>query len=210
MNITFYDKIDRPWTFLHVPKTAGKSISAYIMKHSQNHKTLHPSSHATFSEMKELDADLGTTFAVFRNPYSRAVSLYRFLFEVDIRDVTKETTDYFHKKPDFTWHDKLLKEYGKLDFLSFCKELPWMPLGIEQYKYLPVDKKLRYEHLSEDSKFLHSLLGANDPIYRFNRTGDYIWQTYYDGNDAQEIIYNTYKEDFDILNYPKDINNSSI
>lgn len=209
MNITFYDKINRPWTFLHVPKTAGKSISAYIMKHSPTHKTLHPSSHATLSEMQALGIDLGTTFAVFRNPYSRAVSLYRFLFEVDIRAVTRDTTDYFHKKPDFSWYDNLIATYGKLDFLNFCKELPWMPLGVEQHHYLPVGKILRMETLDEDFKFIQSMLGVNEPLYKFNSTNNLYWQSYYD-KTTQEIIYETYKEDFNLLEYSKDINNSSI
>lgn len=209
MNITFYDKIDRPWTFLHVPKTAGKSISAYIMKHGANHKTLHPSSHATLKEMQDLGVDLGTTFAVFRNPYSRAVSLYRFLFELDIRKVTEGATDYFHKKPDFSWHDNLINTYGKLDFVSFCKELPWMPLGIEQHHYLPVGKKLFIEKLDDDFKFIQSMLGSTEPLYKFNSTNNNNWHSYYD-KESQEIIAETYKQDFEQLGYSKDINNSSI
>lgn len=209
MNITFYDKINRPWTFLHVPKTAGKSISAYIMQHSTNAKTLHSTSHATLKEMQQLDVDIGTTFAVFRNPYSRAVSLYRFLFEVDIRKVTAETTNYFHKKPDFSWHDNILNQYGALSFEAFCKELPYMPLGIEQCHYLPVDKKLYIENLENDFKFIQSMLGTTKPLYKFNSTNNNNWQRYYNGT-TQEIIYNTYARDFELLGYSKDINNSSI
>jgi hypothetical protein len=209
VNITFYDGMGASWTFLHVPKTAGKSISAYIMKHSTNAKTLHTSSHATLKEMQSLGANLGTTFAVFRNPYSRAVSLYRFLFEVDIRAVTAETTNYFHKTPDFSWHNTLLKEHGQLTFEQFCKKLPWMPLGVEQHHYLPVGKILRMENLETEFKFIQTMLNTQEPLYKFNSTNNSNWQRYYT-KQTQEIIAETYCEDFKLLNYSKDINNSSI
>jgi hypothetical protein len=208
VNITFYDKTGHPWTFLHVPKTAGKSISAYIMNHSKNAKTLHHSSHATLKEMQALNVNLGTTFAVFRNPYSRAVSLYRFLFEVDIRKVTSDSNEYF-QTPDFSWHDKLLKRYGKLDFLSFCKELPWIHFGNEQHHYMPVDKCLHIENLTEDFKLIQSALGSTTPLYKFNQTNNSNWQHYYN-KQTQKIVYEAYFEDFKLLNYSKDINNSSI
>jgi hypothetical protein len=208
MNVTFEDKIGRTWTFLHVPKTAGKSISAYLTKYGKNVRTLHETSHATIKDMEDIDADLGTTFAVFRNPYSRAVSLYRFLFEVDIEEASKTFLDYFHKKPDFTWHSNLKKNFGKMSFVDFCRQLPYMPLGIEQHHFLPVGKKIRFEHFDEDSKFLHSLLDVQEPVFKFNSTGEYHWQSYYNNNDAQEIIYETYRKDFELLKYSKDINSS--
>ena len=209
MNITFYDKKEKPWTFLHVPKTAGKSISAYIMQFSLNSKTLHNSSHATLKEIKELNLELGTTFAVFRNPYSRAVSLYRFLFELDIRKVTETSKEYFNAEPDFSWHDDFIKTYGKLDFLSFCKELPWMPLGVEQYHYMPVDKYLYFENLTKDFKIIQSALGVEAPLYKLNQTNNFNWQRYYT-KSTQRIIAETYSKDFKLLKYSKDINNSSI
>ena len=208
MNITFYDKIGRPWTFLHVPKTAGKSISAYIMQHSNNAKTLHEISHATIKDMESLGIDLGTTFAVFRNPYARAVSLYRFLFEADIKEISKAHTPYFHKNPDYSWHDNLVKEYKDITFLDFCKHLPYMPLGIEQHHFLPVGRKLRVENLEEDFKFIQSMLGTTEPLYKFNSTGNHKWQEYYT-KESQEIVYTTYIKDFELLKYSKDINNNS-
>lgn len=209
MNITFYDKVNRPWTFLHVPKTAGKSISAYIMEHSKNAKTLHPTSHATLTDMQSLDVDIGTTFAVFRNPYSRAVSLYRFLFEVDIRQISNAHTKFFQKKPDYTWHDELIKSYKGISFTDFCKELPYLPLGIEQHHFFPVAKVLKVENLKHDFKFIQNMLGTTQSLFKFNSTGRHDWRTYYN-KQTQEAIYKTYEEDFRLLGYSKDINNSSI
>lgn len=211
MNITFYDKDNNPWTFLHVPKTAGKSISAYIMRNdNSNGKTLHPSSHATVKEMQSLNVNLGTTFAVFRNPYARAVSLYKYLYEDDLKKVLKTSMPYFQHKPDTAWHDTVMKEHGSnLSFLSFCKKLPWLPLGIEQHHYLPVDKRLKIETLDKDFKFIQKLLGAKEPLYKFNCTNNKPWRSYYT-SASKKIIYQTYKKDFKLLGYSKDINNSSI
>lgn len=159
--------------------------------------------------MQALKADVGTTFAVFRNPYSRAVSLYRFLFEVDIRKLTASTVQYFHKMPDVGWHDILLKEHGQLTFEEFCKKLPWIPLGIEQHHYLPVDKKLKIETLDNDFVFIQNLLKSSEPLYKLNATNSVNWKRYYTSK-TQEIIAETYRQDFELLNYSKDINNSSI
>ena len=209
MNITFDDKNGRRWTFLHVPKTAGKSISAYIMKHSHNARTLHDQSHATVKDMTDAGLDVGTTFAVFRNPYSRAVSLYKFLYEVDLEKVTASSLPFFQKTPDFTWHKNLLKETGTLTFMDFCKALPHLPLGIEQYHYLPVGKILRIENLDQDFKFIQTMLGTNTPLYKLNSTNNEQWKRYYN-KATQDIIFQTYKKDFELLGYSKDINNSSI
>lgn len=209
MNITFYDRNDHPWTFLHVPKTAGKSISAYIMKNTSNEaKTLHPTSHATVKEMQSLNVNLGTTFAVFRNPYARAVSLYKYLYEDDIKKVLESSIPYFQQKPNTDWHDTVMKEYGRnLSFLSFCKKLPWMPLGIEQCHFLPVDKKLKIESLELDFRIIQHALGTTEPLYKFNSTNNKPWQSYYT-NKTKKLVYQTYKQDFKQLGYSKDIHTS--
>lgn len=209
MNITFQDKNNDIHTFLHIPKNAGKSIVAYIMQFSKGFCILHENSHATLEELKSINVDLGNTFAVCRNPYSRAVSLYKYIFEDDIEKILEPTRKYYNEIPDLSWHQKHRERYPNISFKEFVKKLPWMPMAIEQYKFLPVDNLLRFENLEIDFKALQDVLGTTVPLFKINNTNDNDWRDYYD-EEGCEIIYRTYKKDFELLGYSKDINNSSI
>ena len=206
MNITFITKSNEKFTFVHIPKCAGKSISAYIMQNSNDFKTLHEKSHATPKELLELNQDLGTTFAVVRNPFTRAVSLYKYLFEDNINKVIEPTIPYFHHKPDLSWHKTLRQEYPKMSFRKFVSRLPYMPLAQLQTDFLPVDKILRFENLQEDFKFIQDSLGTNRQLFKINNTNDKFWKEYYT-HDTDKIVVEKYSKDFDLLNYSKDINN---
>ena len=208
MNITFFDKEDLKYTFVHIPKTAGKSISAYLMRHSSKCYTIHEKSHATIEELRNTSQDLGFTFAVVRNPYSRVVSLYKYLFEDNINKVLESSIPYFQHKPDLSWYKKLHQEYPKLSFSRFIHRLPYMPLAKEQYKFLPVDKIMHFETIENDFKFIQKKLSTGESLYKFNNTNNKSWKTYYT-NDTAEKVYDIYKKDFEILNYSKDINNNS-
>jgi hypothetical protein len=210
MNLTFTDQSGKVWTFLHVPKVAGKSVSAYITDHCKNAITLHSNSHATIKDMKSLNKNLGLTFALFRNPYSRAVSLYKFLFKSNIEEITLATVKHFKKEPKLEWHKNFIKEYGYLTFEDFCKNLPYMPLAIEQYHYLPVNKLFKIEDIdTEFVKFIQQILNCTTPFYKINSTINDNWVNYYNST-TRDLVYKVYKKDFKLLNYSNDINNSSI
>ena len=206
MNITFITKSNKKFTFVHIPKNAGKSISAYIMQHSAHSYTIHDKSHASIEELKATGEDLGTTFAVARNPYTRAVSLYKYLFEDNLSKILEPTIPYFHHKPELSWHKKLRQEHPKMSFRKFVSALPYMPLAQPQKDFLPVDKLLRFENLREDFKFIQDALGTDDQLFKINSTNNNFWKEYYT-HDTDKIVAEKYSEDFNILNYSKDINN---
>jgi hypothetical protein len=212
MNMTFLTPNNQKLTFVHIPKNAGKSINAYIYQNVPAATSIHEKSHATINELKSTGIDLGTTFAVVRNPFTRAVSLYRYLFEVEMKKLYKQSLDMFRtKNPNFDWYDTFRNEYGFLTFEQFCEQLPFMPMGVPQYKFIPVDIVLRYETLSEDFKQIQNLLKtASKPLFRINSTGNANLKKYYKKNNCAKLVASAYKEDFELLGYSNDINNSSI
>lgn len=205
MNITFLDTHNKKHTFIHIPKNAGKSISSYILKHGIEPHNVCSKSHATIEELGLTGEDLGKTFAVVRNPYTRIVSLYRFLFECNIKKITKESNQYFDNAVgDLTWHSELLDHYnGKLSFKKFCSKLPMMPFAQEQCSFIPADRLLRYETLETDFEYYKKLLNSDEPLWKINSTGtDNNWIKYYD-RSTSDIVYEVYKNDFIKLGYKK-------
>jgi len=207
MNITFQGANSNIYTFVHVPKCAGKSITAYLMKYASHNWTIHKKSHATMQELVDTGANLGFTFTVVRNPYTRAVSMYKYLFEDDIKKILEPTIPYFHHKPDLSWHRQLREEYPKISFRKFVSKLPYMPMGQLQSDFLPVDKILRFETLLNDFKFIQDALNTSSiPLMKINNTNTKHWKEYYT-HDTADIVYEKYAKDFEVLNYSKDINN---
>lgn len=206
MNVTFEDKKGQKYTFIHIPKNAGKTISAYVTRHALNLTTLHEQSHATVHEMKSLGVDLGITFAVVRNPYSRAVSAYRYIFEVDIDQVVEETKQFFMQKHvNVDWWIETREKYPSMTFESFVKQLPWMPLCAQQHKFLPVDLVLKLETLEKDFKIIQDKLPTTEPLFKINSTHVDNWRDYYTSQETANEVYRAYKKDFKILGYSKRI-----
>lgn len=206
MNITFITNSNKKFTFVHIPKNAGKSISAYIMQHSAHSYTIHDKSHASIKELRATGEDLGTTFTVVRNPYTRVVSLYKYLFEDNLSKILEPTIPYFQRKPDLSWHKKLRQEYPKMSFRKFVSKLPYMPLAQPQADFLPVHNILRFEHLNKDFKYIQKQLKSKEPLFKINNTNDKFWKEYYT-HDTDKIVAEKYSKDFHLLNYSKDINN---
>jgi hypothetical protein len=211
MNITFIGVDNKTYTFLHIPKVAGRSITSYIMTYAKSYHTNHENSHATLAELRSLNIDLGTTIAIFRNPYARAVSLYNFLFKNDLAAFVKESVDYFNVSPDVKWFNRVRTEYADLSFVDFCKQIDNMPLKTPQYHFYPVDTVLKVENLNKDIKILQNILGTTDLLPFLNKSKDTCWQAYYaDNSEAAGTIYNYYRKDFKRLGYSKHINKTSI
>lgn len=211
MNITFTGVDNKTYTFLHIPKVAGRSITSYIMSHAKSYITNHENSHATLKELTSLNIDLGTTIAIFRNPYARTVSLYNFLFKNDLTAFVKESVDYFNVSPDINWFDRVRTEYAGLSFVDFCKKIDNMPLKTPQCHFHPVDIALKVENLNNDIAILQNILGTKDSLPFLNKSKVTRWQNYYADNlNAAAIVYNYYKKDFKRLGYSKHINKTSI
>lgn len=206
MNLTFTNHLGCRYTFVHVPKVAGKSISAYIYKHASEYWTPHELSHATPEDLQSLGAPLGETFAVTRNPYSRAVSLYRYLHKVNIKDLMKKTDVYLNTESNLDWHERWNKENRVNGFGSFCTLLPYVPLGCFQSDYRNVDRLFCFEQMDQVNTYLKRILGTTEDLMHLNKTGDNDYINYYSNQHTIEQVHKAYKQDFKLLGYSKDIN----
>lgn len=206
MNISFINHKGERYTFVHIPKTAGKSISAYIFKHGKEIWSPHELSHATPSDLESLNVPLGETFAVTRNPYSRAVSLYRYLHEVDIKKLAKQSDKHFGKKSNLDWYSIWNKENNIKTFRQFCNLLPYVPLGSLQHPYKNVDRLFNFEQMDQVNDYLKRILGTTEDITHLNKTGNNQYKKYYTKHSIAETVYNAYEQDFNLLGYSKDIN----
>lgn len=206
MNVTFTNHLNQRYTFVHIPKTAGKSVSAYILKHATEVRTLHDKSHATLDEIQSTGQDLGHTFAIGRNPYSRAVSLYRYLHEADIRKLAQEADPHFGTQSNLDWYYNWSQQNGrKCTFSKFCEKLPYVPLGEFQYPYVNVNTLFKFEEINKVNIFLKEIFNTNEDLFYLNKTGDTNYEKYYDKYSAK-IVFKTYKKDFKALGYSKNIN----
>lgn len=205
MNVTFTNHLDQRYTFIHIPKSAGKSISAFILKHAKEYQTLHEQSHATLQEIKTKNKDLGHTFAIGRNPYSRAVSLYRYLYTANLKKLAKHSDQHLGANSNLDWHKDWIKQNGPRNFIKFTELLPWVPLGQLQSEYTDVDTLFKFEQIDKVNTFLQEILHTTDNLLHLNRTGDTTYKKYYD-KSAIKAVYKIYKNDFKSLGYSKDIN----
>lgn len=206
MNITFVNQNGERYTFVHVPKTAGKSISAYIYKHASEYWTPHELSHATPDDLEVLDISLGETFAVTRNPYSRAVSLYRYLYEVDIKKLSMSDDKHFGTPSNLNWYSIWHTQKKINTFEEFCNLLPDVPLGSLQHPYKNVDRLFHFEQMDQVNNYLKRILGTTEDIMHLNKTGNNQYKTYYTKHSITKTVHKAYKQDFNLLGYSKDIN----
>ena len=149
--------ISETFIFIHIPKTAGTSISRAVSPYATNRK-LHKSrdcefaSHITLKKLQtreKIQIDNYFTFAFVRNPWERIQSLYYYVLQ-------KNQT----KKRD--WHDKIPR-YTDMGFNKWVnKEMnPWIynhtrwhnkrrPLQQVDWILPCIDFVGRYETLQED------------------------------------------------------------
>jgi hypothetical protein len=170
-------------TFIHVPKTAGASITTWFVsnfrslkRHDMKIHTLHPS-----TEMFEnLTSE---TFAVVRNPWDRVVSLWAFWKKIKKTDVPFDT---------------FVRNLGNYKFA----EQSWFTFDQPQKAWFPngVTHLLKFETLEEDFKVIQEKLGCNEPLPRLNTSEHDDYHTYYTP-ETWDIVANVFKDDIEEFGY---------
>lgn len=173
-------------TFVHIPKSAGSSVVRWLTSFPHELIKGHPNLHMIKSEW-----NVGRTFAVVRNPWSRMVSAYFYL-----------------KQYGFYWEDNGIKTVD--DFPSWDQFIErmdydtksWNTLSTNQCRWIDggVDYLFRAETLNDDFKVIQSLLNCETPLPYINTSKHDDYRTYY--TDAQKIkIGQIFQEDIDLYKY---------
>lgn len=181
-------------TFIHIPKTAGTSITEWfrlICTYPPNGyemtKFCETREHWGINELRKTQSDLGWTFAVVRNPWDYAVSLYHHL-------VQKMPIAY----PKLQW----LEDVTFDDWISDIDNYP--KTFVEPYKLSSpqvswIDETvyvLRYEYLERDFKVVQNVMGHHLPLPVRNVSSRTAYKDYYN-DTTRKLVAKIFEEDIE-------------
>ena len=189
--------------FVHIPKTAGISISTAIFNREVNHKKA-----KYFMAVDRARFDRYFKFTFVRNPWDRMLSTYMFL----------KAGGKWGNCPHAKWlNRKFLHQHNNFrDFIKslenpkIAKSLTADFMFMPQYKYL-CDNDLNiivnyigyFENLAEDFSTVCQQIGIkNRQLNHLNKTsqGKLEYRQHYD-HETADIVANLYSKDIEILGY---------
>lgn len=176
--------------FVHIPKTAGSSISKILNeKNLDNWKREWPRHHDPYSYLKEANLidDSVFSFAVVRNPYTRTYSCYKQYNKTNQTDIS------------FSEYLNNIKQ-GKISPISPLLHIPQSFYVIDQ-DIIQVDRIYKFENLKELEEELEWTLG-------FYNVGNYVVESYIEDytDEAIDMVQDFYSSDFINFAYSKDFN----
>lgn len=188
--------------FIHIPKTAGNSITSALRKINSEPRKKSPkiAKHAKAFEVKYL---LGNeiwekyfTFSFVRNPWDLMVSSYNW---------------WQQKAPTLSGHRKNAKKISKMDFHQFIKSKYGSHMINERYGNY-------FDWLGENGKIIVDFIGKFESINKnwekicefnrfekikiphINKTNRKKYQMYYN-SESKNIIANRFKKSIDKFGY---------
>ena len=176
--------------FVHIPKTAGSSISKILNeKNLDNWKREWPRHHDPYSYLKEANLidDSVFSFAVVRNPYTRTYSCYKQYNKTNQTNIS------------FSEYLNNIKQ-GKISPISPLLHIPQSFYVIDQ-DIIQVDRIYKFENLKELEEELEWTLG-------FYNVCNYMVESYIEDytDDAIDMVQDFYSSDFINFAYSKDFN----
>jgi len=203
--------------FVHIPKNAGSSIEKALGIWGQNNDgAITPycpemlfgvyrgkaMQHLTMAEIKEL-GPIGSngyfSFAFVQNPYSRAVSEYKwrlkegykFTFEAFVKRYYPIRKRFLASKKDKLFADHLTPQFH----YTHRKESLY-----KAYIYQIVDYVGKLETFEADFKHIATRIGIDPICPHVNKSETTDWRAYYT-KPTQKLIYEAYKQDFETFKY---------
>ena len=181
-----YDSI----LFVHIPKTAGSSISKILKDNNlDNWKREWPRHHDPYSYLKEANQvdEKVFSFSVVRNPYTRTYSCYKQYNKANQTDIS------------FAQYLDNIKQ-GKISPISPLLHLP-QSFYIMDQNNLQVERLYKFENLKELEEELGWTLG-------FYNVGNYVVESYIEDytDEAIEMTKYFYSSDFANFGYSEDFN----
>tara|TARA_B110000483_G_C18206650_1_gene548109 strand:+ start:10001 stop:10660 length:660 start_codon:yes stop_codon:yes gene_type:complete len=209
--------------FIHIPKAGGTSIETVLCDfplfryqlvnkynwygNIKNDETKYELDHSTMAYLKrncKYYDNSYFSFAIVRNPYARLVSEYhyckyqysRFIKKLDsFKDFVYELKDKF---------DYVLKNKEK-DHLYVSHYLPQYLFTHNYRKVKIVNKIYKLENLNEEWTDICEILDIDKELVRTEKNASkfkYNYEDYYD-DELKSIVYEMYKDDFEVFNYEK-------
>lgn len=174
-------------TFVHIPKSAGSSVVEWLSTNFEHERI---SGHPNLAMIRK-SWNVGRSFAVVRNPWSRMVSAYFYLqqykFYWEYNNIT--TLDDFP-----SWNQFI----DKLDYDTQS----WNSLSTNQYKWIEtgVDWLFKAETLAEDFKVIQDLLNCPAPLPYINTSQHNDYRLYYTDTQKKKIA-QVFEQDINLYKY---------
>ncbi|MGI8951203.1 MAG: sulfotransferase family 2 domain-containing protein [Chitinophagaceae bacterium] len=218
--------------FIHIPKAAGQSVEHFFLRklnldwQSRAPLLLRPNDQPQvgppkLAHLKAIDYvkhhylsqelfDRYFKFSFVRNPWSRAVSFYKFLgynsvmsFEsftcTQLPVLLKKRNYFLMPQYDFLYHqEKLVVNFvGKFeninnDFKIVCEQLGFQDADLPHINKSEKEKFKGLKMLAKEPKLLKNL--------SLNNSNKKDFKSYYT-NKSKDIIFNIYKDDVKAFNY---------
>lgn len=180
-----------PFVFIHINKTGGTSVGRAIGLPIKDHLTA-----------REVIARIGRerwneafTFAVVRNPWDKAVSLYEYRRKKDRTGLTSEGVS-FHDWVRWTMGPGQDPRYYN-NPLSFQPQVEWLK---DDEGAVSLDVIARFERLSEDFERIKRAIGIDADLPRLNATRRKDYRSYYDAETAA-IVARWFADDIERFGY---------
>ncbi len=178
--------------FVHIPKTAGSSISKILKeKDLDNWNRKWPRHHDPYSYLKEANLidDKVFSFAVVRNPYTRTYSCYKQYNKTNQTDIS------------FAEYLENIKQ-GKISTMSPLLHIPQSFYIVDQ-NTVQVERVYKFESLKELEDELGWTLG-------FYNVGNYVVESYIEDYTDKEIkmVQDFYSSDFINFEYSKNFSHT--
>lgn len=199
--------------FIHIPKTAGMSISKSFEQawSLENHKIA-----TYYSEEKYIDY---LKYAIVRNPFSRLVSIYNYIKSKHYYKgksicgpgdellpfsswLLYNLEAYEGSFKDNNFNGRAKNRFKKGSSFWFAPQHNWL---YDQAGELGVNKILKLENLDEEFKKFMIELNLEIKLYHINKTSNYKkdkynYRTHYD-DYIKDIVRFYYRKDFMLFNY---------
>ena len=209
--------------FIHIPKAGGTSIENLICDfplyryklvnkynwygNIKNDHIKYELDHSTMAYLKNNCKYFDNTyfsFSVVRNPYARLVSEYhycKFKYSRYIKNLNNFKEFVFEIKDKF---NDILKEKEK-NHLYVSHYLPQYIFTHNYRKLQIVDKVYKLENLKNDWIEICKKLNIEKELIKIEKNStdfSYNYEDYYT-EELKEIVYELYKDDFEIFSYDK-------
>lgn len=209
--------------FIHIPKAGGTSIESILCDfplfkyqlvnkynwygNIRNKEIKYELDHSTMAYIKKNCKYYDNTyfsFTIVRNPYARLVSEYHYC-KYQYSRFIKNTT---------TFKDFILELQEKFPTIIKDKEKNhlyvshYMPQYLFTHNYRKIkiiDKIYKLENINKEWKDICKILSIEKELIKSEKNSskfEYDYKEYYD-EELKNIVYELYKDDFEIFNYEK-------
>lgn len=176
-------------TFYHIPKTAGTSISEWLIKRDVNSVRL-GDKHMLPSEALKIVNDPGFTFTCVRNPWDRLFSLYNYYNLENLSHIKKNN---FSHLPFDDW----VINCNRINHFLACNKTQ------ANYVNEGINYVMKYETIDKDFKVIQDIFKDNTPLHITNigNKNKLDYRKHYTSNKSIEIVLRKFKADIKRWNY---------